>query len=123
MFQMLSEGNVEAICGAVKKHKLTYGFGGVARLNDGTLPGRMIIAEHYRLGSEMVILSRSFCDASKTPYERLGGIFAEGMRESREYEKAIAGRSSAFFEENRKKVAARVGEIARNIESRCAVCI
>ena len=36
------------------------GFGGIARLGFGMLPAEHVIAEHYRLGSTAVILSRSF---------------------------------------------------------------
>ena len=44
---------------------IPYGFGGIAQLGQGTLPAENIIAEHYRLGSSMAILSRSFCNTKK----------------------------------------------------------
>ena len=31
-------------------------------LSHGIVPAEMIVREHYRLGSSMVILSRAFCD-------------------------------------------------------------
>ena len=62
MFELLSNGKVEEITDKIKKIGIPYGFGGIARLDDGLLPARHIIAEHYRLGSSMAILSRSFYD-------------------------------------------------------------
>jgi hypothetical protein len=39
---------------------LRFGFGGIAQLDEGLLPGRAVLGEHLRLGSEAVILSRTF---------------------------------------------------------------
>lgn len=63
MFELLSDGTVERLCDAIRPSAKPYGFGGVARLDEGLLPARHIIAEHVRLGSTRAILSRSFYDA------------------------------------------------------------
>lgn len=39
---------------------MPFGFGGIARIGDGLLPAEKILAEHVRLGSSSVILSRTF---------------------------------------------------------------
>ena len=39
---------------------MPFGFGGIARIGDGMLPAEKILAEHIRLGSSSVILSRTF---------------------------------------------------------------
>ena len=38
---------------------------GIASLGQGLLPSEHVIAEHYRLGSTIAILSRSFCNTDK----------------------------------------------------------
>lgn len=61
MFECLSCGIVDILVEKIKKYeKIKYGFGGIARLGEGDLPSEIIIKEHVRLGSTMVILSRSF---------------------------------------------------------------
>jgi hypothetical protein len=60
MFELLADGTVDSIVEKIKTSKIPYGFGGVARIGEGLLPAENILAEHYRLGSSMVILSRSF---------------------------------------------------------------
>jgi len=60
MFEPLAQGAVEQVCEATQKRGLKFGFGGIARLNEGLLPGRDVLAEHVRLGSSSVILSRTF---------------------------------------------------------------
>ena len=67
MFELLADGTVEKLAGKIKKKGIRYGFGGVARVGTGTLPAECILGEHYRLGSQCVILSRAFCDVSKDP--------------------------------------------------------
>ena len=44
----------------IKSANLPYGFGGIARVGEGVIPGELILAEHVRLGSSSVILSRTF---------------------------------------------------------------
>ena len=56
MFELLADGTVEYLCNKFKQKNITYGFGGIAALGEGTLPAENIIIEHYILGSSMVIL-------------------------------------------------------------------
>ena len=60
MFEPLAQGIVERVARAAQGHGLRFGFGGIARLDEGLLPGRDVLAEHLRLGSQAVILSRTF---------------------------------------------------------------
>lgn len=66
MFELVSYGVVEYICQKVKASNKKFGFGGIAKVGQGLLPAENIIIEHTRLGSEMVILSRTFHEKSKT---------------------------------------------------------
>ncbi|MGF3555329.1 MAG: aldolase/citrate lyase family protein, partial [Thermoplasmatota archaeon] len=66
MFEPLAYGIVDEITSKIKSVKKEFGFGGIACIGKGTLPAEYVITEHYRLGSTMAILSRSFCDVIKT---------------------------------------------------------
>ena len=97
MFELLVDGTVEQICRKLEFAGMFYGFGGIASLGRGLVPAEMIIKEHYRLGSNMAILSRSFCNVDKI--EELGAIeeiFFRGVREIRSLEKEC-GMHLKFF--------------------------
>jgi citrate lyase beta subunit len=57
MFQLLSDGTVESLCNKIRSAGIPYGFGGIASLDGGMVPGRVILKEYYRLGSSCAILS------------------------------------------------------------------
>lgn len=60
MFELLSGGLVEYIAQKCNRAGMPFGFGGIARIGDGELPSDYILGEHVRLGSQSVILSRTF---------------------------------------------------------------
>ena len=60
MFELMGGGIVEYLAYKIKQKNIPFGVGGVARMNEGMLMGKMIITEHARIGSSMVILSRTF---------------------------------------------------------------
>lgn len=60
MFELLSGGLVEYVADKCKSKGIPFGFGGIARIGDGILPAERILAEHVRLDSSSVILSRTF---------------------------------------------------------------
>lgn len=116
MFELLTDGTVEELCFKFKKKGIPYGFGGIAAVGKGMLPAEKIITEHYRLGSECVILSRSFCDVNKI--EHMGVIsstFVNGIREIREYEKEVAIHRD-FFKNNIEDVKNGVASILEKIK-------
>ncbi len=69
MFEPLANGFVDSMVDLIKGAGLTFGFGGIARIGEGIVPGEDILAEHVRLGSSSVILSRTFHRQSKTVEE------------------------------------------------------
>jgi hypothetical protein len=71
----------------------------VARAGEGLVPGELILAEHYRLGSSSVILSRTFHRSMATS-SRIPAIdeFCRAVRELRDHEKRLAHRSTAEIE-------------------------
>ena len=116
MFELLSNGKVEEICNRLKPYKVPYGFGGIAKLDEGLLPARHIIAEHYRLGSSMAILSRSFYDSwLNNDIEEIERVFRFGMTEIREYEHRLEHESNEFFENNKEIVRQEVNAVLDKI--------
>lgn len=111
MFELLSGGIVEYACGKIRKKHIVYGFGGFARIGLGMLPAEYIIMEHYRLGSSMAILSRSFCDAHKHNVDDIKNIFNKGIADIRSFESLIKTYTHQDFEKNRLKVKGLVKKI------------
>ncbi|QDT41836.1 HpcH/HpaI aldolase/citrate lyase family protein [Gimesia alba] len=60
MFELMSNGMVEKIASICKSANIPFGIGGISTMDQGLVSGRMVLSEHARLGSEWVILSRSF---------------------------------------------------------------
>jgi hypothetical protein len=112
MFQLLSNGTVEHLCSLIKKAGIPYGFGGIAKLGEGLLPCEMVLQEHYRLGSSMAILSRSFCDCSKVvDLKEIESIFKKNLTDLREYEKYAASRTKEEYAANEVEVKEKVDQI------------
>ena len=121
MFELLANGKVEEIGNKIKKKGIPFGFGGIAKLDEGMLPARHIIAEHYRLGSSMAILSRSFYDSwIANDIAEVERTFKYGLGEIREYEQRLEHESDAFFEENHELVKKEVADIMKVMESKKA---
>lgn len=109
MFELLTDGTVERLCAKFKAKGIPFGFGGLASLDGGFLPGKMVLKEHYRLGSECVILSRSFCNTTLvTDLDEVKRVFDNGLRDIRaleaECEDNLRLGDNAYFEENRRAV-------------------
>lgn len=114
MFELLSNGMVEKLCKKISAKGIPYGFGGIARIGEGTLPAERIVEEHYRLGSTRAILSRSFCNAEEIKdVKKIEAIFAENVARLREVEQGFMTATDEEFEENREAVVNCVAEIVR----------
>ncbi len=103
LFQLVTDGTVDEIAKKLNEKNIPFGFGGVGKVgSNNLLPAKNILAEHYRLGSSMVILSRSFCDLRyNTDEEQIKKIFNNGIKELREYENKLAVCDAHFFEINK----------------------
>ena len=118
MFQLLADGTVDRLCAQLRGANIPYGFGGVGRPGSGTLPAEHIIGEHYRLGSQYVILSRSFCDTGKvTELDEIRRIFTEGVADIRRVEQDCAAWTQEQFEENHRRVCVCVDKIVRGMNA------
>lgn len=113
MFELLANGTVEKLGEKIKSKGIPFGFGGIATLDGGALPGSMVLTEHVRLGSSMVIVSRSFCNTDIiTDLNEVKRIFDVGISGLRALEKEASQADAAYLEENRKAVVAAVNRIA-----------
>lgn len=118
MFQLLSDGVVEQLGNKIKAAGIPFGFGGIARLGSGMLPGADVLKEHVRLGSSMVIVSRSFCNTDViTDLDEVRRIFTEGIKAIRDLE-AEAQAAANYFVKNRQEVEKAVETIVENIEKK-----
>ena len=118
MFQLLADGTVDRLCAQLREADIPYGFGGVGRPGSGALPAEHIIGEHYRLGSQYVILSRSFCNTGKiTDLDEIRRIFTEGVADIRRVERDCAAWAQKQFEENHRRVCTCVDKIVRGIDT------
>ena len=121
MFELLSNGTVESLCKKIAATGIPYGFGGIARIGEGTLPAEWIVKEHYRLGSTRAILSRSFCNAEEIKdLKKIEVIFAENMARLRDCERDFTTTTEEDFEENRKAVKRCVADIVSRKKAQAA---
>ncbi len=112
MFELLAEGKVDEITKKFKEKGIPFGFGGIAAVGNGLLPGEKVLTEHYRLGSTSVILSRSFCNYEKIgDIDKVREIFDTHVKELREEEKKIQNKDKKFFEKNHEDVKEGVEKI------------
>lgn len=119
MFQLLADGTVERLAEKIKAKGISFGFGGVARVGTGTLSADCIFGEHYRLGSDRVILSRAFCDVSKEKsLDDIAEKLISGVRDVRELEKKLANLTPAQFEENRLKTIEGTNKVVEIIRAK-----
>ncbi|MBI2770087.1 MAG: aldolase [Burkholderiales bacterium] len=111
MFEPLAQGLLEPVAQLARSHGLRFGFGGIARLDEGMVPGRDVLAEHLRLGSQAVILSRTFREAAG------GAPLEEQVQALRAVEAALATRGPAQVEADRVRIASAVGQVAARMEA------
>ncbi|WP_457279367.1 aldolase/citrate lyase family protein [Polaromonas sp. P5_D5] len=107
MFEPLAQGHVDRVAAAARRRGLPMGFGGIARADEGSLPGRDVMGEHLRLGSQAVILSRTF---NRPDGEQSFEAAVEALREA---ESGLAKRSAAQIDADRIRVAALIGQLAQ----------
>lgn len=111
MFQLLTDGIVDQLAKKIQAKGIPFGFGGIAGLTGGELPGSFILKEHYRLGSSMVIIGRSFCNTKViTDFDVIRNIFNTGIKEIRQLEKE-AQQAVDYFKNNHATVVEKVDKI------------
>jgi len=114
MFEPLSLGLLDRVAALAHARGLRFGFGGIARLDEGLLPGRDVLAEHLRLGSQAVILSRAFHGKGDA------AAFEADVAALREAERSFARRSADQVEADRQRIRAAIEAVADQMRRRAA---
>ena len=109
MFEPLLMGHVDRVAMAAKARGLRFGFGGIARMDEGVLPGHDVLAEHVRLGSGAVILSRTFNRADTRAGEK---SFEQAVAALRVAEFELGLRNAERVEKDRLRTAGLIAELA-----------
>lgn len=112
MFEPLASGHVDRVAEVARARGLAFGFGGIARLDEGLLPGRDVLAEHLRVGSGSVILSRTFHRAGS------GATFEDEVNALRLAEAGLSSRTREQIDADRARIAAGIGRIAGDLAAR-----
>ena len=102
MFQPLADGLLDAVAAQVHAQDLRFGFGGIARMDEGLLPGRAVLGEHLRLGSSGVIVSRTFQRSEAVQ------SFEDAVLALRHCEAVLARRTPAQIEADRQHTVATI---------------
>ena len=113
MFEPLLMGHVDRVAAAASARGLRFGFGGIARMDEGLLTGRDVLAEHLRLGSGAVILSRTF----NRPNTRVGEkSFEQAIAELRAAELELGLRSPGLIEKDKLRIHGLIAELAQTFK-------
>ncbi len=114
MFEVLGGGLLDYMAEKIKAKGIPFGFGGMGKIGEGMLPADAILAEHFRLGSSSVILSRTFrneVDAEGKPQLDLEKEIAKIREKETEYlswtEKDFENNKN-FVKETVKKIVAGI---------------
>ena len=115
LFELFCDGTVDALADKCKEKNMTFGVGGVGAVDvELALSAKNILAEHYRIGSEMVILSRAFCNRDDyDSIEDFENSFINKIDANREYEKFLAAQSKQFFEQTHNQTIKTISEIIK----------
>ncbi len=109
MFEPLALGLVDRVAATARRQGLAFGFGGIARMNEGQVSGHDVLAEHLRLGSGSVILSRTF----HRPDDALP--FEDAVAALRRAERELARRDAAQVEADRERIGATIRQVAASL--------
>lgn len=94
IFCPLADGTVDGLAAKLCDAGMPFGFGGIAAMEGGLLPGAYVLGEHARLCSDAVILSRSFCQ-NDIPLADFSRIMTEQIAALRQKELEYAQNMTA----------------------------
>lgn len=116
MFEPLADGVVDRVAALAKQLGKRFGFGGIARLDEGLLPGRVVLGEHLRLGSSSVILSRTFNrERIEAPESDWHAIYAREVGLLRHAATVLAQRDAAEVENDRQLAIDLIRRVAQTL--------
>ena len=111
LFEPLAYGLIDFAAEKLNKSKIKWGFGGIARIGEGAIPSEMILAEHRRLSSERVILSRAF----RPQQEEKHFCLADEIKRVREKIAEIDIMTTEILEKNKFDISQRIKDVTANI--------
>lgn len=122
IFELLTNGTLEQLATACNKAAIPFGFGGIARMNEGLLAGSVVLAEHIRLGSSSVILSRTFHRRSKTVDDLISATnFEREIASLRQHEERLRSRDESQIQLDRKQLEKYVAKVVEKIQGQVSV--
>ena len=115
MFELLSGGIVEYVTTKIKKEGIRFGFGGISRLGGGVVDSSLVLSEHIRLGSQIVILSRDFHAGARSLDElKMLVNLEDEIKKIRSYIADLSGLSEKELLCNSEKISHIVSEYIGN---------
>ncbi len=109
MFECLAGGLIEHGIRQVKSYRLRTGFGGIGRIGTGAVLAEHILSEHVRLGSSIVILSRTFSDGDGPDF------MATEIKKLREEEKRLRALELVEHQRNQALIQEEIWQVARTM--------
>ena len=118
MFEPLAQGVLDRVSVVVLEKGLRFGFGGVARVDEGLVPGCAVLAEHVRLGSQAVILSRTY----HRPSEQNGPAhgFETEVAALRQVELDLSMRAPQQVKADQRRICSLIGAVSASMATRSA---
>tara|TARA_Y100001970_G_C14245587_1_gene867945 strand:+ start:1828 stop:2628 length:801 start_codon:yes stop_codon:yes gene_type:complete len=110
LFEPLVYGIIDIFSKFSHENNKSFGFGGLATLENGLIPGKHILAEHARLNSNLVILSRAFFSDFNNNFDNLN-IEVTKIKEL--YHTYANNQEKQFFENNKNLIKEAISKIIR----------
>ena len=112
LFEPLAGGLVDHFCREAAGAGLPFGFGGIGTIGCGPILADLILSEHVRLGSSLVILSRAFREvALRGTQEGDNDALAEELERIRTKEAELRARPPEALEQNRQRLMAQLARL------------
>ena len=109
IFEPLAAGYVDQFAKLCGIYEIKFGFGGIGISGQGDIPAEMILREHARLNSEMVILGRSFKNFVGSDAQK----FEEELNKLSQVYTSAKQRDNAEIENDRAKINEKILEITK----------
>ncbi|QDT27792.1 HpcH/HpaI aldolase/citrate lyase family protein [Gimesia panareensis] len=115
MFELMSNGMVEEMSAICREAEIPFGIGGISTIDTGLVSGRLVLSEHARLGSEWVILSRSFHQLAYSLQELQEKIdLPLELEKVNQHFAALLKRSKFEIEQDKQTLYHAINQVARN---------
>lgn len=122
MFEPLSGGIIDYLASKIIPAGIRFGFGGIARLGCGTLDSSLILSEHLRLNSSMVILSRDFHQILNNPDFAAKTELSQEVRKINHYISLLQEKGSAELLKNQTLLRDKVKQIVAESQLHTVRC-